>query len=48
MLDDLRHLYFDLIKRCILGLVYEDNPIVRFDDPDNKEFDLFVRAIGND
>lgn len=27
----LRDLYLDLVKRCLLGLVYEDKPIMRFD-----------------
>ena len=48
MEDELRYLYLDLMKRCLLGLVYEDKPLKRSDAPDNEEFDLFVRAAGCD
>jgi hypothetical protein len=31
MEEELRRLYLDLVKRCILGLVYQDAPMVSFD-----------------
>lgn len=48
MEETLRHLYLDLIKRCILGFVYEDEPMVGGNASGIQEFDLFVRAAGYD
>ena len=58
MEDYLRQLYLDSIKRCILGLIYEDAPSFRFDTrrefalnflPGRKKrFDLSVRKAGLD
>jgi hypothetical protein len=45
MEETLRHLYLDLIKRCILELVYEDKPMVRWDAPGVQEFDI-IRSSG--
>jgi hypothetical protein len=53
MEEDLRHLYLNMIKRCLLGLVYEDKPTAIFREtdeqkPDGQEFDLSARTEGYD
>jgi hypothetical protein len=43
-----RNLYLNLIKKCILGLIYEDEPIRRWDKRDSQDFDLSTRENGYD
>jgi O-methyltransferase len=47
-MDELRNLYLDLIKRCILGLIYEDIPLRRWDVRDSQDFDVSTRENGYD
>ena len=38
-------LYLELIKRCIIGLIYEDTPLVSFGSPDAAGIDLEPEAF---
>src|SRR5690349_11321616 len=48
MEDALRNLYLNLIKKCILGLIYEDAPLRRWDVRDSQNFELSTREHGYD
>jgi hypothetical protein len=55
MTDAARDLYLELIKRCILGLIYEDTPMIAFNtlekegiDHAPEQFDRRLRELGQD
>jgi len=52
MEETLRSLYLDLLKRCLLGLIFEDKPIASFDggklDFSPQEFSRDLRERGMD
>lgn len=48
ILGEVRNLYIDLIKKCLIGFIYQDDSLYNWNLPNIKGFDLQSREQGYD